>query len=306
MNFVIRTAGLCKSFATVRAVDGLDLTVERGKIYGFLGRNGAGKTTTIRMLTGLLRPDSGDIEIFGENFATHAHDILPRIGALIDTPGFYPNLSGWENLLVHARLSGLSDRRLLDEALEVTGLAEHGRRLVKHYSSGMKQRLGIARALLAKPELLILDEPTTALDPAGIRGVREHLQTIVRERGTTIFYSSHILDEVEQLADTIGIIHRGRMLQQAAQEDLRRGLRKFLKIRVDDENKAAWLLERQLGIQDYEVQEDRSIHVFSHLDRVAEINRRLVQGEIAVHQLTPTAGRLEDHFLELTKEEDRV
>jgi ABC-2 type transport system ATP-binding protein len=214
---VITTRGLVKRFGRLRAVDGIDLDVRTGDIYGFLGANGSGKTTTVRMLLGLVLPTSGEIELLGGRMPRAGRRVLPRVGALIEGPAHYGHLSGRENLaLLDAAGPGGSwrtRRRRIDEVLEQVGLAGVGRRPVKAYSLGMRQRLGLAGALLRRPELLVLDEPTNGLDPQGITEVRELLLDLHRG-GTTVFLSSHLLAEVEQLCSRVGVLDRGRLVLQ--------------------------------------------------------------------------------------------
>ncbi len=217
MTAVITTRGLVKRFGRLRAVDGIDLDVRAGDVYGFLGANGSGKTTTVRMLLGLVLPTSGEIELLGGRMPRAGRRVLPRVGALIEGPAHYGHLSGRENLaLLDAAGPGGSwrtRRRRIDEVLEQVGLAGVGRRPVKAYSLGMRQRLGLAGALLRRPELLVLDEPTNGLDPQGITEVRELLRDLHRG-GTTVFLSSHLLAEVEQLCSRVGVLDRGRLVLQ--------------------------------------------------------------------------------------------
>jgi ABC-type multidrug transport system ATPase subunit len=217
VSTVIATRGLVKRYGRLRAVDGIDLEVQTGDVYGFLGANGSGKTTTVRMLLGLVLPTSGEIDLLGERMPRAGRRVLPRVGALIEGPAHYGHLSGRENLsLLDAAGRGGSwrtRRRRVDDALEQVGLAGVGRRPVKAYSLGMRQRLGLAGALLRRPELLVLDEPTNGLDPQGITEVRELLLELHRG-GTTVFLSSHLLAEVEQLCSRVGVLDRGRLVLQ--------------------------------------------------------------------------------------------
>ena len=217
MTAVISTRGLVKRYGRLRAVDGIDLDVQAGDVYGFLGANGSGKTSTVRMLLGLVRPTSGEIDLLGERMPRAGRRVLPRVGALIEGPAHYGHLSGRENLsLLDAAGRGGSwrtRRHRVDEVLEQVGLAGVGRRPVKAYSLGMRQRLGLAGALLRRPELLVLDEPTNGLDPQGITEVRELLLELHRS-GTTVFLSSHLLAEVEQLCSRVGVLDRGRLVLQ--------------------------------------------------------------------------------------------
>ncbi|MFB5677189.1 ABC transporter ATP-binding protein [Paenibacillus terreus] len=299
MEAVIRTQGLTKRYGSHTPVDHVNLTVRQGEIYGFLGRNGAGKTTTIQMLTGLVKPTSGQIEIFGDSLFANPKKVLRRIGSMIEVPGFYENLTAAENLQINARIMGIHKKNAIAEALEITGLQHETGKVVGNYSLGMKQRLGIARALLHYPELLILDEPTNGLDPIGIKEMRRLILHLAQERDITIFISSHILSEMEQLADRLGIIHGGKLLEELTMDELRSMNRKYVELQVSDDNRAVLLLEEHLGITDYEVQDGGVIRVYSHLDRISEINRELVRQGIDVMKLALSEDKLEEYFAKL-------
>lgn len=305
MDSVLEIENLTRRYAGVPAVDGLSLSVARGEVYGLLGMNGAGKTTTLRMVLGLARPDRGTVGLFGElcfdgsvrrrNLAS-----LSRVGSMIEFPGFYENLTARENLEIFASLSGVHKRDAIDEALATAGLADDRNKKTAHYSLGMKQRLGIARAILNHPELIILDEPTNGLDPAGIRDIRKLLSELAHERGVAVFMSSHILSEVEQIADRIGIVHEGRLLEEISMGELRGRNRTYADFAVSDDNRGAMLLERELGITDFDVPETGTIRVYSPLDRNAEINRMLVLQGIGVSRISVGSTGLEDYFFSLT------
>ncbi|MFC7891270.1 ABC transporter ATP-binding protein, partial [Bacillus velezensis] len=280
-------------------VDNLNITVNEGDIYGFLGRNGAGKTTTIRMLLGLIKPTHGKIEIFGEDLHTNKKDILKRIGSIVEVPGFYGNLTAKENLEINARIVGIHKKNAIEEALEIVGLENETKKLVGKYSLGMKQRLGIARSLLHYPELLILDEPTNGLDPIGIKEMRRLIKTLAEERKITLLISSHILSEIEQLVDHLGIIHEGKLLEETEFDTLRKRNRKFLEFQVSNDNKAAMLLEKHFQIFDYEVHGDGIIRIFSHIGQQGAINKLLVQNDIEVFKILMSEDRLEDYFTKL-------
>ncbi len=300
---VIRTEALCKRFGDVRAVDDLSLTVRRGEIYAFLGRNGAGKSTTIRLMLALARPTSGSVEILGERMAPNAMRALSRIGSMVEAAGAYGNLTVRENLELQRKLLGLRRGAWVREAVELCGLGEYLDRRVDTLSLGNKQRVGLGRALLNKPEVLILDEPTNGLDPAGIADVRELLKHLADDRGTTIFLSSHILSEIQQLADTIGIIHKGRLLEEVGYDELRQRNREYLEIHVSDLKRAAWTLEERCGVRDYVVRGDGALRVFSGFDRAAEYTKALVESGVSVLGSAMSEERLEDHFMKLTAED---
>lgn len=296
MSEVIHTIDLTKRYGTETSVDQVNLHVRKGEIYGFLGRNGAGKTTTIRMLVGLVKPTSGRIELFGEPLLHNPKGILRRVGCMVEVPGFYENLTARENLFINARIMGIHKKHAVEEALEIVGLEGETKKLVGKYSLGMKQRLGIARALLHYPELLILDEPTNGLDPIGIKEMRKLIRSLAVERNISIFISSHILSEMEQLADRMGIIHEGRLLEEISLEELRKRNRKYLEFRVSDDNRTAMLLERELRIEDYEVLGGGVIRIYSHLGQAALLNKTLLAHDVDVSGIVLSEDKLEDYF----------
>nr|WP_275669599.1 ABC transporter ATP-binding protein [Metabacillus litoralis] len=299
METIIKTMDLTKKYGKQKSVDCLNLTVKKGDIYGFLGRNGAGKTTTIRMLLGLIKPSLGEIELFGEKLENNKKQILRRIGSIVEVPGFYENLTAKENLLINTKIMGVHKKNAIEEALEIVSLHKEPKKLVGNYSLGMKQRLGIARALLHYPELLILDEPTNGLDPIGIKEMRKLIKTLAMERNMTIFISSHILSEVEQLVDQLGIIHEGKLLEEISFDQLRKRNRKYLEFQVNDENKATMLLEKHFDITDYEVHDDGIIRIYSHIGMQGNLNKMLIEQQIEVTRLTMSEDRLEEYFTKL-------
>ncbi len=296
MLLAIETEALSRCFGSLQAVDRLALRVERGSVYGFLGANGAGKTTTIRMLLGLIRPDAGSVHLFGEPFSRGS---LAKVGALVESPALYSHLTGRENLEVIRRLTGrrASD---IDRALDTVQLGEASRRLVRTYSLGMRQRLGLALALVGEPELLILDEPTNGLDPAGIHEIRTLLVTLAAERSISVFVSSHLLSEVEQIATHVGIIDHGRLLVQGSLEALRGRVRPHLELRTDRPSEAVRLLEMAA----FEVAEPNggglTVQVADPAE-AARANTLLVQAGFAVHHLRLRTPALEEIFLDLTR-----
>ncbi|QQD82874.1 ABC transporter ATP-binding protein [Bacillus siamensis] len=299
MQEIIKTTNLTKVYGKQKSVDNLNITVNEGDIYGFLGRNGAGKTTTIRMLLGLIKPTHGKIEIFGEDLHANKKDILKRIGSIVEVPGFYGNLTAKENLEINARIVGIHKKNAIEEALEIVGLENETKKLVGKYSLGMKQRLGIARSLLHYPELLILDEPTNGLDPIGIKEMRRLIKTLAEERKITLLISSHILSEIEQLVDHLGIIHEGKLLEETEFDNLRKKNRKFLEFQVSNDDKASMILEKHFQIFDYEVHGDGIIRIFSHIGQQGAINKLLVQNDIEVLKILMSEDRLEDYFTKL-------
>jgi ABC-2 type transport system ATP-binding protein len=306
----IATAGLTKRYGDLAAVDGLDLTVEPGTLYGFLGPNGAGKTTTIRMVLGLIFPTGGDVELLGE--AMFGPDpgtgrALRRTGALIEEPAFWKFLSGRRNLEYFARASGpRSDQqarlRRVDEVLGIVGLLDAANKKVKAYSQGMRQRLGVALALLGSPELLVLDEPTNGLDPHGMREIRTLLRRLADE-GTTIFLSSHLLWEVDAICDRVGVLSRGRLVAEGPPSDLR-AAGDTLRIEVDDVAGAVGVVRGLAGVEVMS-RSPGSLHLrLAPPATSSAVNAALVASGVAVSALVPERASLEDVFLSLTQDDD--
>ncbi len=296
---VIETHSLTRHFKERLAVDAVNLSVPSAGVYGFLGPNGAGKTTTIRMLLGLMRPDGGDIRLFDTALAGNRQALLRRVGALVETPSLYPHLTGRENLEVTRRLLG-APRNLLDRALDIVKLTADARRCVREYSLGMRQRLGLALALLNEPELLILDEPTNGLDPAGIHEMRDLLRRLPTQFGITVFLSSHLLSEVEQIASHIGIIHEGRLLFQGTLPDLQARQQAQLCIGVAQPDLAAQCLT-QAGWAVQRRADGMLIVATVAPAAAAQLNRLLVSQGVEVFHLARTQLSLEDIFLNLTQ-----
>jgi ABC-2 type transport system ATP-binding protein len=296
---IIATEGLTKRFGERVAVDGVSLEVPRGCAYGFLGHNGAGKTTTIRMLLGLTRPDAGTMHLRGFAVPGRRREALSRVGAIVEEPRFHNHLSGRENLRLLAAIRGPETFARIDGAIERVGLRERIDEKVGRYSQGMRQRLGIARCLLADPELLILDEPTNGLDPAGILEFRQLVRSFVAE-GRTVFLSSHLLDEVEKTCEAAAIIDAGRIVSAGAIADLAAGSRPELIIECDQRDRALALLSGAAGVLGAERTPAGLRLALRAADTAAELNRRLVEAGIAVSRLEPVRSSLEERFLEVT------
>jgi bacitracin transport system ATP-binding protein len=302
VEYVLKTSNLTKQHKAHTIVNDVSLSVKKGEIYGFLGKNGAGKTTTIRMILGLIRPTAGQIQLFGENITTMRRHVFERIGSMIETPGFYPNLTAAENLDIHRRLMGMGNKESVEQSLEQFGLWVSRNKKVKDFSLGMKQRLGIARALLHHPELLILDEPTNGLDPAGIREIRHMIIELASKRGITVFISSHILNEIQLMATKIGIIHSGKLLEEINQQELEMKNRHCIEFKISHERRAAVLLEEKLNIYDYSVQEPGTLRIYEKLSDSAQITKLFVHHDIDVREITLVRETLEDYFMGLTEE----
>ncbi|QTL52448.1 ABC transporter ATP-binding protein (plasmid) [Priestia aryabhattai] len=294
---IILTKNLSKKYKKTMSVDGVGLRVNKGEIFGFLGPNGAGKTTTIRMLLGLIKPTKGEIELFGQDLIKNKTKILQQIGSLVESPSYYGNLTGFENLEVVRRLRGLPEKRVT-EVLEIVRLNKVANRLVKEYSLGMKQRLGIASALLSGPQLLILDEPTNGLDPAGIQEIRELIKELPHRNGMTVLVSSHLLSEIDQMATQVGIISEGKMIFQDSIEILRKKRQPLLKIAVNNTLEASNILKDK-GIIPTIHKESLWVSQ-TDPEFVSEINSTLVHSGLSVYRLEEVKRTLEDIFLDLT------
>ena len=299
-DFVIETKQLTKIYGKQTVVSNVSLHVKRGRIYGLLGRNGAGKTTIMKMILGLTPITSGQVDVFGKNIKGQEKRVFPRLGAMIETPGFYPNLTGTENLEIFAKLRGTAAPHAVENALKVVGLPYKDKKLFGKYSLGMKQRLGIANAILHEPELLILDEPTNGLDPIGIAEVREFIKNLSTMCEKTILISSHILSEISLLADDIGIIDKGILLEESSMRELEKKNRRYVLLQVSDIPKASLILERQFGLKDYSVQDDHTIRLYDTSLDIAAINKALVVQDVAVIGSGLYNDSLEDYFKKIT------
>jgi len=300
-KWAIATYGLTRRFGSLTAVDEVDLRVPRGSIYGFLGPNGAGKTTTIRMLLGLIRPTLGKVELLGSPLDHQRQALLGRVGALVESPSLYPHLTGRENLELARRMTGAPPGEIA-RVLSILRMEEAANRLVGQYSLGMRQRLGLALSLLTGPELLVLDEPTNGLDPAGIHEIRDLICSLPREHGVTIFLSSHLLNEVEQMATHIGIVQRGRLLFQGTPGELQAHLEDHLTLGVDQLEKA----ERLLGQAGWKFQRhvngnERLVVKVNGASDAALLNAQLVTAGINIFHLSLDQPSLEQIFLKLTQ-----
>jgi len=296
--YAIETSLLTRHFGKVMAVDRVNVRVPERSVYGFLGPNGAGKTTTIRLLLGLIKPDFGDVRIFDQSIRQQRLSVLNRVGALVEAPSLYPHLTGRENLEVTRRLIDAWPEQI-DRVLEIVKLEKDANRLVRGYSMGMRQRLGIALALLNEPDLLILDEPTNGLDPAGIIEMRDLIGRLPHDTNTTVFLSSHLLNEVEQVATHIGIINEGRMLFQGTLDDLHAQRRETVSLGVNRPDEATQALTK-LG---WSVQHNgnRYLHIpVKRRDEPARLNAQLIGLGFEVDHLSLDLPSLEDIFLELT------
>ena len=305
-EYAVETSHLTKKYGTQASVSDVSLHIRRGRIYGLLGRNGAGKTTLMKMLVNLIQPNSGEIEVFGMPIRQKEKEILPQIGCLIESPGFYPNLTGYENLKIFATLRGIRRRDAISNALEQVGLVQEKKKLFSQYSLGMKQRLAIALAIMHDPELLILDEPVNGLDPIGIVEIRSFLQSLCKQQGKTILISSHILSEISMLADDIGIIHKGILLEEESLKELEHKNRRHITLTVSDTAQASQVLGSYFGNVPFEVRDSHTVWLYVTDLPTGELNRTLVRNGIEVSALYLSEDTLEDYFVRLTGGEASV
>lgn len=296
MEYIIETKGLSKKFKDMDAVKNIDLKIPKGCIYGFLGPNGAGKSTTIRMLLGLIKMTKGEVSILGKSIEKDRVEILTQVGALVESPSYYGTLTAYENLEIIRRVLNLS-KESIDECLEIVGLSQNRNKQVKNFSLGMKQRLGIAKAIIGKPKILILDEPTNGLDPMGIIEIREMIKKLPEKTGMTVIVSSHVLSEIEQIATHVGIINKGVLCFQGTLSEL-------MKLGIDETkliarpvNKAHDILEK-LG---YDIYKNKDEIFIKNLKNSSVMNRQLVESNIDVYYLSREKETLEDIFIKVIK-----
>lgn len=295
---ILNTKNLTKTYKKKNAVSNLNMSINKGDIYGFIGKNGAGKTTTIKMIVGLAAPTSGEITLFESKSLNQGRR---KIGTVIEAPAFVPNLTARQNMLIQWKLLGNKNPAIIDEMLNLVGLDYVGKKKVKNFSLGMKQRLGIAMTLMGEPEFLVLDEPTNGLDPKGIVEVRELLQKLNEERGLTILISSHILSELAKLATRIGIIDDGVLLEEFSIDELDERCKSKLVVLVDDTEKAKDILAEQLNLKDYKVIDTNTIEIYDKGVDSGTINTTLAKNDVVVNSISTSHADLEEYFLNVIK-----
>ena len=299
MNYILRTINLSKKYKDIDVITNVNMNIKKGEIYGFLGPNGAGKTTIMKMMLNLVKPSVGEIEIFGEKLNNKAYETLKRLGSIIEYPVFYDKLTGRENLELHCEYMGYYDKDAIDKVLDLLNLKGIENKQVKDFSLGMKQRLGIARAIITKPELLILDEPINGLDPIGIKEMRDTLKMLNKEYNITILISSHILGEIEQIADTIGIINNGRLIKEVSMESIREKNTEYIEILTKDCIRAAYILENDLHISNFKVIDNALIRIYDLKLSQKYISKVLILKDIEIEAISRKNNTLEDYFLNL-------
>lgn len=305
MNYLLQTNHLTKVVDHKTLVQDINIHIRKGEIYGFLGPNGAGKTTVMKMLTNLWKPTSGTIEMFGETVTPSSYEVLKHMASIIEFPTFYEHLSGYDNLRLHCEYMGYYRPGSVEQALELLQLSEAGKKPVRNYSLGMKQRLGIARAVLGKPKLLILDEPVNGLDPAGMKQIRDLLKMLCGEYQTTVMVSTHILSEIESIADVVGVIHHGRMAGEVSMEEIRKKNTAYIEINVENVRQAAYLLSEKLNLSNFKVIDDGEIRIYDKKAVTSKISKIMAEGGVPVLSLSSKGENLEDYFLKLTGEEKK-
>lgn len=297
-ELLLETRGLTKCYGHQKAVSDVNLHIKKGAIYGFIGRNGAGKTTCLRMISGLAKPTSGEVSMFGRS-GDELKALRSRIGCLIENPGLYGSMSARDNIMLKCKFLGINKKHYADDILEAVGLADVGPKKTKHFSLGMKQRLGIGLALVGEPDLLVLDEPINGLDPQGIAEVRDIIKRLRDEKNMTIIISSHILEELSKIATDYGIINQGTLLEELTRDELMKRCSERIEITLDTPELALPVLD-SLGFANYQVVDREHIEVYERLDESAALNMELAKQGVAVRGICVVCEELEDYFLNLT------
>lgn len=301
MDYIMETVGLRKSYKGNVVVNDVNIHVPKGAIYGFVGPNGAGKSTVMKMILNLIQPEAGEVQLFGEKVTDQSYEVFKRVGSIIENPYFYEKMTARQNLELHCDYMGFPNKERIDEVLQMVDLQNVEGKQIRHYSLGMKQRLAIARAILVKPEFLILDEPINALDPEGIREMRNLFQRLNQEDETTIFISSHILSEVDLIADTIGIIQHGNLLAELPIEEIHKHQTEYISLQVDDVAHAATLLE-QMDITNFSVLDQEFIRIYDSNISGKVLSKALIESGVGLESLGRKQDTLEDYFFQLTEE----
>lgn len=298
-KYVLETTGLTKTYSRKNVVNNLDMKIRKGDIYGFIGKNGAGKTTTIKMITGMISPSAGSIKLFGKEKLS---DSRKKIGCIIENPAFYPYMSAHDNIEAQRLLKGVKDKSVTNELLEIVGLKDVGKKKLKNFSLGMKQRLAIALALVGDPEILLLDEPINGLDPSGIKEIRELVLKLSKEAGITILISSHILSELTKISSAYGVIKDGNLIAQFTKEELGQKVRPNLKIRVNDLDKSVKILKEKFPEIELNIVDDE-ITIYNMTDDFRTITNVLEESEIIIQSLSKNEGDYENYFISLMEGE---
>ena len=299
MTYIIQTNQLTKNYHGNEVVSNVNMHVKKGEIYGFLGPNGAGKTTVMKMIMNLIKPTSGEILICGETVTPTSYEILKRMGSIIEYPVFYERLTARENLELHSEYMGYYNKNAIDTAIDMVQLKNIEGKAVKDFSLGMKQRLGLARAIITKPEILILDEPTNGLDPVGIKEFRNLFQMLSKDYGMTLLISSHILAEIEQIADTIGVIKDGILIDEVLMEKIRLQNTEYIELETSDVKKAAYVIKELMNITNFKILDDVTIRIYDTNTSQGKVSQTLVLNGVLVESINKKDNTLEDYFLKI-------
>jgi ABC-2 type transport system ATP-binding protein len=296
-SIVLEAQGITKKYRETLALDHVDLKLEKGKIYGFIGKNGAGKTTFLRLITGLAFPTEGSLSLFGKSGEKSLQEQRKRIGSLIETPALYPYMTAWQNMEVQRLQRGIPDKSVIDKTLKMVGLDNTGKKKVRNFSLGMRQRLGIAMALLNTPEFLVLDEPINGLDPAGMVEIRNLIKELNREYGMTILISSHLLEELHNTATDFIFIDGGRILEELTYEELNEKCKQHIEIKVKDTEKAVLVMEERLHTDNFKMLPDGTIQLYDYLDDIESVAVAFSEAQVLVVGLAVTGDTLEEYFI---------
>jgi len=305
-DYVIETIQLTKTYKTQNAIDHVSMHIKKGDIYGLIGKNGAGKTTLIKMITGLIEPTNGEVKVFGSSNKKEHLNQLRRVGSVVETPAAFPNLSAIDNLRYYCKSFGISDTSVAERTLKKVGLSDAGKKKFKNFSLGMKQRLGIAIALLSQPDFLILDEPINGLDPIGIIDFRELLVTLNKEENITILISSHILSELYHVATCFGFINDGKVIQEVSKTEFDELCNEFIAVTLNDVESAAVVLQNRYPDISLKVIDQKTLRIFNHLSEAEDINYDLNHNQIKVSSIVKQGADLEIYFKELVGGEHHV
>ena len=302
MSYILQTSHLSKTIDGKQLVTDVNIHVKKGEVYGFLGPNGAGKTTVMKMLTNLWKPTSGTVALFGKALEKNSYEVLKRMGSIIEFPTFYDHMSGKDNLQLHCEYMGYYNKGSVEEALQMLGLSDAADKPAGSYSLGMKQRLGIARAILCKPEFVILDEPTNGLDPAGMKQIRDLFRMLCTEYGMTLMISSHLLPEIESIADTVGVIHHGKMMKEISMKEIAETNTAYIELAVEDTKKAAYVLAEKMQLSNFKIVNDSGIRIYEQGVTTQKISRELMANDVEIASISQHTETLEDYFLKITSE----
>lgn len=306
MSYILQTSHLSKTIGGKNLVTDVSIHVKKGEIYGFLGPNGAGKTTVMKMITNLWKPTAGMVVLFGNTLEPASYEVLKRMGSIIEFPTFYEHLTGRENLKLHCEYMGYYNKGSIEEALEMLSLAEAADKPVKSYSLGMKQRLGIARSILCKPEFVILDEPTNGLDPAGMKQIRDLFRVLCTEYGMTFMISSHLLSEIESIADTVGVIHHGRIVNEISMKEIAEMNKAYVELVAEDTRKAAYVLADKMQLTNFKIVDDSKIRIYESGVTTQSISKELIVNGVSLTSINYHRENLEDYFLKMTGEAGKI